>query len=50
MEGERIFLDGVEVTKERADEFTKETLMCINSKGLDRVIEEMRRLQYEGDL
>ena len=49
MEGKRFFLDGAEVTKERAEEFTNETLMCINSKGLDWVIDEMRRLQYEGD-
>ena len=46
----RFFLDGVEVTKERAEKFTNETLMCVNSKGLDWVIEEMRRLQYEGDV
>ena len=50
MEKKRFFIDGVEVTKERAEEFTNETLMCINSKGLDWVIEEMRRLQYEGDV
>ena len=43
----RFFIDGVEVTKERAEEFTNETLMCVNSKGLDWVIEEMRRLQNE---
>ena len=46
----RFFIDGVEVTKERAEEFTNETLMCVNSKGLDWVIEEMRRLQYECDV
>ena len=50
MEEKRFFIDGVEVTKERAEEFTNETLMCINSKWLDWVIDEMRRLQYEGDL
>lgn len=47
MEGKRIFLDGVEVTKERADEFTKETLNCIGSKGFLWVIEELRRIKYE---
>ena len=50
MEGERIFLDGVEVTKERADKFTKETLNRIGSIGFLGVIEELRRIKYEGDL
>ena len=45
--GGMVKLDGVEVTKERAEEFTNETLMCVNSNGLDWVIEEMRRLKYE---
>ena len=47
MEGERIFLDGVEVTKERADEFAKETFNGIGSNGFFWVLEELRRLKYE---
>lgn len=43
----RFFIDGVEVTKERAEEFRKETLNCIGSKGFLWVIEELRRIKYE---
>ena len=43
----RFFLDGVEVTKERADEFAKETFNCIGSNGFLLVLEELKRLKYE---